>query len=78
MNVKTEALQSVYFKIFFQLKEEISRRELEKLQNIQSVIQETRVELKEWWDKCFYSQTQRDEFKDFRNGEFVACPSFAH
>ena len=37
--------------------------------NIRQVIEATRNELVEWWDKCYFSQKQREAFKPFFAGK---------
>ena len=39
-----------------------------KLENMKTVIEGARKELDEWWDKCFCSQEQRQEFAAYRTG----------
>lgn len=51
-----------------QLQQEVDRLEELKLQNLKSVIQAIRAELAHYWDKCFYSQEQRDNFSHFYDG----------
>ena len=51
------------------MREEIARCDLLKLQNIRSVIEGTRKELEEWWDKCYYSSEERAKFKPFYDGK---------
>lgn len=46
----------------------MDRLEELKLQNMKSVIQAIRVELAEYWDKCFYSQEQREGFSPYYDG----------
>ena len=38
--------------------------------NIKQVIEATRNELVEWWDKCYFSQQQREAFKPFFSDDF--------
>lgn len=52
----------------WQLKLEVDRLEELKLQNMKSVVQVIRVELAKYWDKCFYSQEQRDAFSPYHDG----------
>ena len=52
----------------FQLKEELARCESLMSANLKQVIEATRRELTEWWDKCYYSRQQREEFKPFFSG----------
>lgn len=51
-----------------QLQQEVDRLEELKLQNMKSVIQAIRAELADYWDKCFYSQEQRESFSPFYDG----------
>ncbi|KAM6388261.1 protein regulator of cytokinesis 1 isoform 1-T1 [Pluvialis apricaria] len=44
---------------------EVDRLEELKLQNVKSVIQAVRAELADYWDKCFYSQEQREGFSPY-------------
>ena len=55
-----------------QLRREISKCEALKLQNIQRFVDGMRQELHEWWDKCFYSEKQRKEFKYFNDSKLYA------
>ncbi|OWF50790.1 Protein regulator of cytokinesis 1 [Mizuhopecten yessoensis] len=48
------------------LKEEIARCEKLKYEHMQRFVDSTRRELSEWWDKCYFSQQQRDAFKPFQ------------
>lgn len=51
-----------------QLQLEVDRLEELKLQNMKSVILAIRAELADYWDKCFYSQEQREGFSPFYDG----------
>ncbi|XP_052528627.1 protein regulator of cytokinesis 1 isoform X1 [Tympanuchus pallidicinctus] len=53
------------------LKLEVDRLEELKLQNMKSVVQAIRAELAEYWDKCFYSQEQRDAFSPFHDEDYT-------
>ncbi|XP_072201308.1 protein regulator of cytokinesis 1 isoform X2 [Excalfactoria chinensis] len=53
------------------LKLEVDRLEELKLQNMKSVVQAIRTELAEYWDKCFYSQEQRDAFSPYYNEDYT-------
>ncbi|XP_076104948.1 protein regulator of cytokinesis 1-like isoform X1 [Mytilus galloprovincialis] len=53
------------------LKEEISRCEKLKFQNIQRFVEGLRKELTEWWDKCYYSQQQKRAFTAFKSENFT-------
>uniref|UniRef100_A0A8B9UB21 Protein regulator of cytokinesis 1 n=1 Tax=Anas zonorhyncha TaxID=75864 RepID=A0A8B9UB21_9AVES len=41
------------------------------MQNMKSVIQAIRVELAEYWDKCFYSQEQREGFSPYYDEDYT-------
>ncbi|XP_031443826.1 protein regulator of cytokinesis 1 isoform X2 [Phasianus colchicus] len=53
------------------LKLEVGRLEELKLQNMKSVVQAIRAELAEYWDKCFYSQEQRDAFSPYYDEDYT-------
>ncbi|XP_048811669.1 protein regulator of cytokinesis 1 isoform X4 [Lagopus muta] len=53
------------------LKLEVDRLEELKLQNMKSVVQAIRVELAKYWDKCFYSQEQRDAFSPYHDEDYT-------
>ncbi|XP_010209403.1 PREDICTED: protein regulator of cytokinesis 1 [Tinamus guttatus] len=50
---------------------EVDRLEELKLQNLKEVIQATRAELVDCWDKCFYSQEQRDAFRPYYEEDYT-------
>lgn len=50
------------------MQQEVDRLEELKLQNMKSVIHAIRAELADYWDKCFYSQEQRERFSPFYDG----------
>nr|XP_009683873.1 PREDICTED: protein regulator of cytokinesis 1 isoform X1 [Struthio camelus australis] len=50
---------------------EVDRLEELKLQNMKSVIQAIRAELADYWDKCFYSQEQRDVFSPYYDEDYT-------
>ncbi|XP_071425030.1 protein regulator of cytokinesis 1 isoform X2 [Pithys albifrons albifrons] len=50
---------------------EVDHLEELKLQNVKSVIQAIRQELTEYWDKCFYSQEQREGFSPFYDEDYT-------
>lgn len=52
----------------WQLQLEVDHLEELKLQNMKSVIQAIRAELAGYWDKCFYSQEQREGFSPYYDG----------
>ncbi|KAM5170255.1 protein regulator of cytokinesis 1 isoform 2-T2 [Mantella aurantiaca] len=47
------------------LQDELDRLQELKLQNIKSVIEAIRTELKSYWDKCFYGDEQRQAFAPY-------------
>lgn len=49
------------------LQEEVSRLEELKLQNIRNVVNGIRKELSSYWDKCFFSNAQRQMFTPYYN-----------
>lgn len=51
------------------LKEEVARCEKLKFQNVQRFVEGIRRELLHWWEKCFYSRKQMDEFEPLTDGE---------
>lgn len=51
-----------------QLQQEVDQLEELKRQNMKSVIHAIRAELADYWDKCFYSQEQRERFSPFHDG----------
>ena len=51
-----------------QIKSEIERCELLKLEKMQQVIENTRKELTEWWEKCYTDEVERGLFKAFNTG----------
>ncbi|XP_032926150.1 protein regulator of cytokinesis 1 isoform X2 [Catharus ustulatus] len=53
------------------LQQEVDRLEELKLQNMKSVIQAIRAELAGYWDKCFYSQEQRENFSPFYDESYT-------
>ena len=59
-------------KVIDAMKAEIARCELLKLQNMQQVIESTRRELTEWWDRCYYSPEQRRDFTPFYDGTILS------
>lgn len=52
----------------WQLQLEVDKLEEMKLQNMKSVIQAIRAELAVYWDKCFYTQEQREGFSAYYDG----------
>jgi hypothetical protein len=55
--------------ITFQLREEIGRCEVLKLENIQHVIEATRKELALWWDKCYVAPDRQQTFSPLQEGQ---------
>ncbi|KAL2300887.1 hypothetical protein Nmel_013781 [Mimus melanotis] len=53
------------------LQQEVDRLEELKLQNMKSVIQAIRAELADYWDKCFYSQEQRENFSPYYDEDYT-------
>ncbi|XP_062357104.1 protein regulator of cytokinesis 1 isoform X3 [Cinclus cinclus] len=53
------------------LQQEVDRLEELKLQNMKSVIHAIRAELADYWDKCFYSQEQRENFSPFYDEDYT-------
>ncbi|XP_056428003.1 protein regulator of cytokinesis 1 isoform X2 [Hyla sarda] len=52
------------------LQEEVDRLHELKLQNIKNVIEVIRTELSSYWDKCFYSNEQRQGFAPFYDEDY--------
>ncbi|XP_069840326.1 protein regulator of cytokinesis 1 isoform X2 [Dendropsophus ebraccatus] len=52
------------------LQEEVDRLQELKLQNIKNVIEVIRTELSAYWDKCFYSNEQREAFAPFYDEDY--------
>ncbi|XP_025916574.1 protein regulator of cytokinesis 1 isoform X6 [Apteryx rowi] len=50
---------------------EVDRLEELKLQNMKAVILAIRAELADYWDKCFYSQEQRDVFSPYYDEDYT-------
>ncbi|XP_053437881.1 protein regulator of cytokinesis 1 isoform X3 [Nycticebus coucang] len=50
---------------------EVDRLEELKMQNMKKVIEAIRVELAEYWDRCFYSQEQRQDFAPYYTEDFT-------
>ncbi|XP_031978189.1 protein regulator of cytokinesis 1 isoform X2 [Corvus moneduloides] len=50
---------------------EVDHLEELKLQNMKSVIHAIRAELADYWDKCFYSQEQREGFSPFYDEDYT-------
>ncbi|XP_022080595.1 protein regulator of cytokinesis 1-like isoform X2 [Acanthaster planci] len=53
------------------LREEFARLEELKMQNLKRVTQASREEIALWWDKCYFSRQQRNEFAGFYDDEFT-------
>ncbi|XP_064601392.1 uncharacterized protein LOC135467550 [Liolophura sinensis] len=50
---------------------EIARCEALKLENMQKFIDRVRKELVVWWDKCYLSQEERNEFTSFKDDNYT-------
>ncbi|XP_051484800.1 protein regulator of cytokinesis 1 isoform X2 [Apus apus] len=50
---------------------EVDRLEELKLQNMKMVVQAIRAELANLWDKCFYSQEQREDFSPYYDEDYT-------
>ncbi|XP_053933166.1 protein regulator of cytokinesis 1 isoform X2 [Cuculus canorus] len=50
---------------------EVENLEELKLQNMKAVIQAIRAEMAEYWDKCFYSQEQREGFTPYNDENYT-------
>ncbi|KAK3094373.1 hypothetical protein FSP39_000913 [Pinctada imbricata] len=53
------------------LQEEITKCEQLKFENIQRFVEGMRKEMVEWWDKCFYSKEQRDQFVQYMDENYT-------
>ncbi|XP_041320954.1 protein regulator of cytokinesis 1 isoform X2 [Pyrgilauda ruficollis] len=53
------------------LQQEVDHLEELKLQNMKSIIHAIRAELAVYWDKCFYSQEQRERFSPFYDEDYT-------
>lgn len=53
------------------LKVEIARCEKLKFDNIQRFVEGMRKEIVEWWDKCFFSREQREDFTAYFNENYT-------
>lgn len=53
------------------LKKELKRCEALKRANIEKFVLELREEVLSWWDRCHFSQNERDKFSAFRYAEFT-------
>lgn len=58
----------------------MDRLEELKMQNMKKVIEAIRVEVAQYWDRCFYSQEQRQAFAAYYSGSYrsVALHVAAH
>jgi len=54
-----------------QLKKELKRCEALKAANIAVFVQGLRAELEDWWNKCFYSTEQRQQFAAYFSEDFT-------
>ena len=68
-NVLLHIYVLIWIFIYLKLKAEISRCEKLKFDNIQRFVEGMRKEIVEWWDKCFYSREQREQFTSYFNGK---------
>ncbi|XP_037365799.1 protein regulator of cytokinesis 1 isoform X2 [Talpa occidentalis] len=50
---------------------EVGRLEELKMQNMKKVIEAIRVELAQYWDRCFYSQEQREAFAPYHDEDYT-------
>ncbi|XP_077173704.1 protein regulator of cytokinesis 1 isoform X2 [Paroedura picta] len=50
---------------------ELNRLETLKLQNIRNMVEAIRVELVDFWDKCFYGKEQREAFQPYYQDDFT-------
>ncbi|XP_060116054.1 LOW QUALITY PROTEIN: protein regulator of cytokinesis 1 [Heteronotia binoei] len=50
---------------------ELNRLETLKLQNIRNMVEAVRVELADYWDKCFYGKEQRESFSPYYQDHFT-------
>ncbi|KAL3864027.1 hypothetical protein ACJMK2_005739 [Sinanodonta woodiana] len=57
--------------VFKALKEEVDRCEKLKFNNMQKFVEGMRKELVSWWDKCFYSDVQREYFKPMKDDNYT-------
>lgn len=53
----------------FQLRAEVQRLEMLKMQSMKSVIEAIRAEIALFWESCFYSQEQQQAFVAYHAGE---------
>ncbi|XP_053220406.1 protein regulator of cytokinesis 1 isoform X2 [Podarcis raffonei] len=53
------------------LKLEVDRLQELKFQNIRNVVEATRAELADYWDKCFYGEEQRRAFYPYYEDDFT-------
>ncbi|XP_004693165.1 PREDICTED: protein regulator of cytokinesis 1 isoform X7 [Condylura cristata] len=53
------------------LRLEVDRLEELKMQNMKKVIEAIRVELAQYWDRCFYSQEQRQAFTPYYDEDYT-------
>uniref|UniRef100_A0A8D8C002 Protein regulator of cytokinesis 1 n=1 Tax=Culex pipiens TaxID=7175 RepID=A0A8D8C002_CULPI len=58
-----EYTQATYDKLFA----ELDRCETLRRENIQNFIEQTRVEIVQWWDKCLKSNEERSRFSTFKS-----------
>ncbi|XP_071793231.1 protein regulator of cytokinesis 1-like isoform X3 [Asterias amurensis] len=53
------------------LREELDRLEELKKQNLKRVTEASRDEISHWWDQCYYSRLQRNDFAAFYDDDFT-------
>lgn len=51
-------------------KDELKRCEAIKRENIENFVLQLRQEIVSWWDRCYFSQRQRNEFRAFNFSDF--------
>lgn len=55
----------------FQLRAEVQRLEVLKLQSMKRVIEAVRAEIALFWERCFYSPEQQEAFVHYHDGEYL-------
>lgn len=61
--------QFLMFVLSLQLRAEVERLEVLKMQSMKSVIEVIRAEIALFWERCFYSQEQQQSFFPYHAGE---------
>ena len=64
--ISISTLLSHFFPL--QIKQEIARCQEMKRDKIQQVIENTRHELVDWWDRCYVDEAEREKFMPFTDG----------